>query len=54
MGAWTNVIRFVGVQKDTSLFIVVIVGRLTTLKLVFRRWLQKFQHHKPTYVAKDR
>jgi hypothetical protein len=34
--------------------LVVYVGGLTTLKLVFRRWLQKFQHHKPTYVAKDR
>jgi hypothetical protein len=32
---------------------VVIVGRLTTLKLIFRRWLQKFQHHKPTYIDKD-
>jgi hypothetical protein len=26
----------------------------TTLKLVFRRWLQKFQHHIPTFVNKDR
>jgi hypothetical protein len=26
----------------------------TTLNLIFRRWLQKFQHHTPTYVAKDR
>jgi predicted phage tail protein len=33
---------------------VVIVGRRTTLIINFRRWLQKFQHHTPTYVAKDR
>jgi hypothetical protein len=26
----------------------------TTLKLFFRRWLQKFQHHTPTFVNKDR
>jgi hypothetical protein len=31
---------------------VVYVGGLTTLKLIFRSWLQKFQHHKPTYVDK--
>jgi hypothetical protein len=29
---------------------VVQVGGLTTLKLVFCRWLQKSQHHEPTYV----
>jgi hypothetical protein len=33
---------------------VVLAGGLTTLILVFRRWLQKSQHHKPTYVDKDR
>ncbi len=42
----------VGHVYETRL--VVYVGGLTTLKLVFRRWLQKFQHHKPTCVAKDR
>ena len=45
------------IPEDTKLKMknieVVRVGRLTTLKLIFRRWLQKFQHHKPTYIDKD-
>ena len=41
-------------EPGSATLAVVLDGRPTTLKLVFRLRLQKFQHHKLTYVDKDR
>ncbi len=44
----------VHVPPPTTITTVVYKCWGTTLKLFFRRWLQKFQHHTPTFVNKDR